>query len=127
MTPTFDIDRAVLALVAADRDPKTVPWVPHAKFPGVALRAVMTGAETGGRFSLHQVRIDAGCVIDTHTHPDNWETHQVLAGEGTLTLAGRETPYRRGISAAVPQGVPHRVAAGGGPLYLLATFIPALA
>ena len=127
MNTAFDIDRSHVALAARDRAHNIANWVPHPKFPGVALRAVALSAETGGTFSQHQVRIDPGRVIADHTHPDHWESHLVLSGDGVAEIAGRRTDYVPGTVGVMPKGVEHRVGAGAETLYIQATFVPALA
>ncbi len=34
----------------------------------------------------HLVRIEAGCEIREHTHPDNVELHEVVSGQGNALL-----------------------------------------
>ena len=76
--------------------------IPHPKFAGVFLRHLVTGHETGGRMSLHHVRIDPGCSIGNHTHAGQVEIHDVISGEGTCTLAGKEIRYVPGIMGIMP-------------------------
>ncbi len=102
------------------------PWNPHPKFAGVALRHLVTGMDTGGRMSLHHVRIEPGCSIGDHAHEAQVESHDVLAGEGTCTLEGTKIPYIRGIVGIMPAEQVHRVDAGEQGLLLLATFSPPL-
>lgn len=105
---------------------ETLAWNPSPAFPGVALRHLITGADSNGRFSLHQVRLDPGAEIGEHTHPGNWELHQVIHGSGTLVRADGETAYRPGSAAALPENEPHAVRAGADGLGLLAVFVPPL-
>jgi len=127
--PTHPVPLALSRVALADRDhtPASGDWRPHPKFPGVAMRQLAGGPDTGGAYSLHQVRIDPGCAIETHIHPDNDESHLVLSGHGTCAIAGRETAYDPGVCGVLPKGVEHRVGAGTETLYILATFVPALA
>jgi quercetin dioxygenase-like cupin family protein len=103
-----------------------LPWNPHPKFAGVSLRHLVKGADTGGRISLHHVRIDPDCAIGDHTHTGMVEIHDVIAGSGTCTLEGSVIPYRPGIMGIMPSDRVHRVEAGDGGLLLLATFSPPL-
>ncbi|MEI7856356.1 MAG: cupin domain-containing protein [Methanomicrobiales archaeon] len=105
---------------------ESLPWNPHPKFAGVSLRHLVTGKATGGRLSLHHVRIDPGCAIGDHTHAGQVEIHDVLAGSGTCTLEGRVIPYAPGIVGVMPADQVHRVEAGSAGLLLLATFSPPL-
>lgn len=101
-------------------------WSPHPVFPGVAMKHLVTGGDTGGTLSAHLVRIDPAREIGVHAHGENWETHQVLAGDGTCELEGETLQYQPGAAAVMPRSVTHRVIAGERTLLLLATFAPAL-
>jgi quercetin dioxygenase-like cupin family protein len=105
---------------------ESLPWNPHPKFAGVSLRHLVTGKDTGGRLSLHHVRVDPGCAIGDHAHAGQVEIHDVLAGRGTCTLAGRVIPYTPGVVGVMPADQVHRVDAGKDGLLLLATFSPPL-
>jgi quercetin dioxygenase-like cupin family protein len=107
--------------IAAD-----LPWNPHPKFAGVFVKHLVTGSETGGRISLHHVRIYPGSSIGDHAHAGQVEIHDVLSGEGTCTLAGREIPYTSGVMGIMPEDAVHRIDAGERGLLLLATFSPPL-
>lgn len=116
------------AVVANGRTALTAsqPWNPHPKFAGVSLKHLVTGTDTGGRLSLHHVRIDPGCAIGDHTHAGQVEIHDVIAGNGTCTLEGGVIPYHPGIMGIMPADKVHRIEAGDGGLLLLATFSPPL-
>ncbi|SBW11086.1 Cupin 2 conserved barrel domain protein (fragment) [uncultured Alphaproteobacteria bacterium] len=106
--------------------PAAAAWQPHPRFPGVAMRLLLGGTATGGAFSQHEVRVDAGREIGLHTHPGAWESHVVLTGRGRVEIAGEVRDYAPGTTAAMPPDVLHRVCADGEALYILATFVPAL-
>jgi len=101
-------------------------FVPHAKYHGVALKHLVTGQSTGARVSVHLVRVEPGCVLDTHTHPGQVEIHQVIDGSGDCQIGDDSLAYQPGVVGIVPAGVPHRVVAGENGLVMLATFSPAL-
>jgi quercetin dioxygenase-like cupin family protein len=103
-----------------------LPWNKHASCPGVFLKHLITGEATNGQFSCHLVRVQAGCEISEHTHPKNWELHEVVAGQGRGFLAGKEQAYQPGNTIVIPMGEKHRVVADGEDLYLWAKFVPAL-
>jgi len=103
-----------------------IPWSPHAKFPGVALKHLVTAAETEGRMSCHLVRIDPGCAIGDHVHETQYELHEVIEGAGQAQVADKTIAYVPGVQVMVPEKVNHRIDAGEAPLYLLAKFVPAL-
>jgi quercetin dioxygenase-like cupin family protein len=104
----------------------TLAWNSHAKFAGVSLRHLVTGKDTPGRLSLHHVRIDPGCSIGDHTHAGMVEIHDVLSGDGTCVLEGKEKRYLPGMMGVMPADRIHRITAGQEGLLLLATFSPAL-
>jgi len=120
----FSISR--IALATAERAPEAAAWTPHPKFPGVSLRTLVAGADTGGAYSQHAVRIDPGCAIGEHIHPGQWESHLVLAGGGAAEIAGRQAAYAPGVLGVMPADTPHSVGAGAETLYILATFVPAM-
>jgi len=105
---------------------ESLPWNPHPKFAGVFLRHLVTGKDTGGRMSLHHVRIDPGCAIGDHAHAGQVEIHDVLTGAGICMLEGRLLTYTPGIVGVMPAEQVHRVDAGDKGLLLLATFSPPL-
>lgn len=112
------------AAEAARMDEKE--WNPHPAFKGVALRHLLCGAETGGTMSLHQVRVDPGCVIGSHVHEYSWELHQVVGGGGECIACEERIAYAPGVQAALPSAVAHEVRAGEEGLMLIATFSPPL-
>jgi quercetin dioxygenase-like cupin family protein len=105
---------------------ESIAWNPHAKFPGVALKHLVTGSDTGGRMSIHHVRINPGCEIGDHTHAGMVEVHDVLAGDGTCTVKGNNIRYVPGVIGVMPADTVHRIVAGDRGLLLLATFSPPL-
>jgi quercetin dioxygenase-like cupin family protein len=110
----------------SNQDAGSLPWNSHPKFAGVALKHLVTGKDTGGRISLHHVRVDPGCAIGDHIHAGQVEIHDVICGEGTCTVAGKEIRYVSGIMGIMPADTLHRVDAGAEGLLLLATFSPPL-
>jgi quercetin dioxygenase-like cupin family protein len=112
--------------IDSDRRAGALPWNPHQKFAGVALKHLVTGKDTGGRLSLHHVRVDPGCAIDDHAHAGQVEIHDVVAGEGICSVAGKEIRYVPGVMGIMPADTMHRVVAGEEGLLLLATFSPPL-
>ncbi|NMC31157.1 MAG: cupin domain-containing protein [Veillonellaceae bacterium] len=103
-----------------------LPWHDHPAFPGVALRHLITGMQTDGKFSSHLVRVKSGCEIGNHIHEGKWELHEVVCGQGTCRIESAEIPYSKGVTAVIPADLPHSVQAAETDLYLLAKFIPAL-
>lgn len=61
-----------------------------------------------------------------HAHAGMDKVYQVVEGEGTFLLAGRELPARAGSLLVAPEGVPHGVRNDGpGRLLILAILAPA--
>jgi quercetin dioxygenase-like cupin family protein len=105
---------------------ETMPWNAHPKFDGVFLRHLVTGNDSGGRISLHHVRIYPGCSIGDHAHSGQVEIHDVLDGEGVCRLEEREIRYVPGVVGIMPADRVHRIDAGERGMLLLATFCPPL-
>ena len=101
-------------------------FVPHAKFKGVSLKHLVKGAMTGGLISSHLVRVEPGCVLDTHIHENNLEIHEVIAGSGKAMVGDKEVDYLPGVIGVLPAGMSHRIVAGEEGIYILAKFTPAL-
>ncbi|NDV26412.1 cupin domain-containing protein [Desulfovibrio sp. JC010] len=101
-------------------------WNPHPAFKGVHLKHLVTGETTEGQLSCHIVRIDPGCTLERHIHENQWEMHEIIAGNGEAALAEAKTTYHPGKSAIIPKGEEHSVKAGTEGLTLLAKFFPAL-
>jgi quercetin dioxygenase-like cupin family protein len=127
METTTLVGAGHLARPEAETDLNTLPWHAHPRFAGVALRHLVTGAETGGALSAHLVRIEAGCCLESHVHEASLELHEVVRGAGNCDLSGRLVAYAPGVCGLIPAGTRHAVqAAAEGDLYILAKFVPAL-
>ncbi len=105
---------------------EAINWVAHPSFEGVYLKHLIRGADTEGQLSCHMVKIDPGCTLETHTHAEQWELHEVIGGEGLGMLAEKALSYKAGQITVIPCGTPHAVTAGDQGLVLLAKFFPAL-
>lgn len=110
---------------------KTIPfhdivWNRHPDFDGVEVKNIVSGNETGGKFSYHLVRIAPEKTIGNHIHTLQVETHEVISGTGRCVNNGRELAYETGVISIFPTGAPHEVSAGPHGLCLFAKFIPAL-
>lgn len=106
-----------------------VPWSATG-FEGVALKHIVTGAQTGGQFSFHLVRIAPDKCIGRHVHATQLETHEVVGGSGQCTTyapdGARTLDYATGTVAFFASGLAHEVVAGTDGLCLFAKFFPAL-
>ncbi|WP_310604157.1 cupin [Anaerosporobacter sp.] len=103
-----------------------IPWSKHATFDGVELKHLITAKQSGGQFSYHLVRIAPNMKIGNHTHMEQLETHEVIAGSGICINDNTELNYEAGVISILPKAIPHEVKAGMEGLYLFAKFIPAL-
>lgn len=121
-----DIAKGTIALISGDEAISQLAWNEHPKFRGVFLKHIITGSVSEGRLSCHLVSINPSCALETHIHENQWELHQVVAGDGHCLLSGRRIPYNPGCLTLIPQSATHRVEAGEKGLMLLATFFPAL-
>lgn len=77
--------------------------------------------------SLHLVRVEPHCCLETHEHSKNLEIHKVIGGNGSVIIGDSSAEYCVGSVGVIPMGVSHKVTAGENGLYILATFSPALA
>ncbi|MBP2643797.1 MAG: cupin [Firmicutes bacterium] len=105
---------------------KDLMWHEHPLFKGVALKHLITGKNTEGKFSSHLVRVKSGCEIGKHVHNGKWELHEVIEGHGKCIIGNKEIDYYEGITTVIPSDIAHIVKAGEDDLYILAKFIPAL-
>lgn len=101
-------------------------WTDHASFAGVRLCRLVTGAESGGRFTTLLVSIAPHAGMLPHRHEAEVEQHLVLNGEGHLELDGQAQHYQPGSLMVIPQGAEHSVIAGESGIVILALFSPAL-
>jgi hypothetical protein len=49
-----------ITLPSARLEAAALPWQPHPAFPGVHMKHLVLGADTGGALSCHLVRVAAG-------------------------------------------------------------------
>lgn len=101
------------------------PWKAHPKFPGVSMKALVDAQSSNGRLSQYLVRVEAGCALETHSHPTQCELHLVIRGDAKASLGTSELEYFPGMLATIQAGCPHSVRAGEEGVTLLATFSPA--
>ena len=101
-------------------------WNLHPAFKGVALKHLITGANTNNHYSSHLVKIEPGCEIGLHNHPGKIEMHEVISGKGYGYVEDTEILYVTGIVSYIEADKDHLVKAGDEGLFLLAKFFPAL-
>ncbi|MFH1035214.1 MAG: cupin domain-containing protein [Pseudomonadota bacterium] len=120
------LEQGKMILPGQTLDVAQTPWNPHPAFKGVFLKHLLKGADSGGLFSCHLVRVDPGQEIGTHLHEGRYELHEVVAGRGVCQTMGQELEYIPGVSALMPPDVDHRIIAGDEGLWIMAKFMPAL-
>jgi mannose-6-phosphate isomerase-like protein (cupin superfamily) len=85
---------------------------------------IVTGGE-GGVANVHVITVSQGGL---HFHRQYDEVYYVLAGTGTMMIAGSEYPLRPGAVVVIPAGVPHELcAAATGPLEFVIFGTPPMA
>lgn len=105
---------------------ESMKWNEHKTFKGVYLKHLLTGSDTGGVFSAHFVKIEAGHEIGLHTHKESDELHEVVDGKGSCLIGETTADYSCGVISLIPKSIPHRVRAGKEGLFIFAKFIPPL-
>jgi quercetin dioxygenase-like cupin family protein len=103
-----------------------ISYTPHKAFKGVYLMHLVRGDMTDTCISSHLVKVDPFCSLDTHTHSEQLEIHEIIQGFGECQIADKQLQYVPGTVTVIPQNTPHKVTAGENGLYILATFSPAL-
>ncbi|MDL2215688.1 cupin [Ruminococcaceae bacterium OttesenSCG-928-N02] len=127
MNVKTEFETGMLITATGQKNAKETAYIPHASFQGVSLKLLTGAQDTDGAVSVHLVRVEPHCCLETHTHPQNLEIHKVVAGSGVAEIGTCTGPYHAGALGVIPMGVPHKVTAGADGLYILATFSPALA
>lgn len=107
-------------------DVASLEWNEHASFKGVYLKHLVKSEATGGKFSCHLIKINAGREIGDHVHEGKWELHETIAGVGAGVVNGKEIRYEPGVISIIPEGTMHKVVSGTEDMYLLAKFVPPL-
>ena len=109
-----------------DTDAAEKPWCPHPAYKGVFLKDIVTGKETGGKFSYHLVKVSKDREVMDHDHKTQWEWNLIISGNGVFVIGDKEVTIAPGQTYVTPPGIHHIVSAGEEDLMLLAIFVPAL-
>lgn len=120
------IENGVIATLENEINASDLEWNEHSSFKGVYLKHLIKGEATNNMFSSHLIKIKAGYEIGDHIHKDKWELHEPIMGNGKGFLGEKEIDYKLGVSVVIPEGIKHKVVAGGEDFYLLAKFVPPL-
>jgi quercetin dioxygenase-like cupin family protein len=110
-----------LTVASADTDPD----VSHIGLVGDTYTILVTGEETGGRYTLIDMHVPRGGGPAPHRH-DFEEMFHVLEGEIEATFRGETTVVRAGETVNVPSNAPHSFTnASAEPARLLCVCAPA--
>lgn len=86
----------------------------------------VTGAETGGAFSLNEGSIPPGVVVPPHRHRDADESFYILDGEATFRAGEQPVVVTAGAFIFIPRGTVRSIAvSNAAPLRLLSMYLPA--
>ncbi len=119
-------EKGKLVLPEGEKNFADLPWNPHKKFEGVELKHIVTSEDTGGAYSYHLIRVAPGKSIGEHSHHNQVETHEVIAGKGTCINGGAEYEYEPGCVTIFRADTVHQVIAGDEGVMVFAKFFPAL-
>jgi len=120
------IENGIVYYLDRSENISDIDWTKHAKYNGVSLKHIVRGADTKGLFSSHLVKIEPGCCLELHSHENEYELHEVIAGQGVCFFNKETVDYQQGRMLVIPAGENHSVQAGENGLILLAKFFPAL-
>lgn len=119
-------EQGVVVFPGAETESDAKPWYPLPGCKGVFLKDLVTGKETGGKFSYHLVRVWKDSEVADHDHETQWEWNLVISGKGTFVIGNKEVAIAAGQTFVTPPKNHHTVSAGHEDLSLLALFVPAL-
>lgn len=90
--------------------------IPELSNPGVVSRQLLNpDSAPDARFTVTEVRLEAGASQPRHTHGGSEQVWYAVRGTGTLLLGdGRETPFRAGDVVRFAPGEVHGLFNGGG-------------
>jgi mannose-6-phosphate isomerase-like protein (cupin superfamily) len=78
-------------------------------FLGVAIKILLSSADTGGQFSLIEGLMPPGGDGGLHIHTNEDETMHLLEGTLEVTIGSRDFTLAPGETYFAPRGVPHRL------------------
>jgi quercetin dioxygenase-like cupin family protein len=102
-TPSLPPDDPTRQLTLARAD---VPALPHIGIAGDTYTILVTGRDTGGRYTLIDMFVPPGGGPGPHRH-DFEEMFTVLEGEIALTFRGATSVARAGDTVNIPANAPH--------------------
>lgn len=97
----------------------------HERGGGQVSHLLLAAGEFGSRnLAVTWVECAPGSQQDLHAHPDSEQAYVIVAGRGTMIVAGEEREVERGAMIFIPPRT-HAIRAGSGPLvYVSATSPP---
>ena len=105
--------------------PEDDQGLPHIGLVGDTYTILVTGEDTGGKYTLIDMHVPPGGGPPPHRH-DFEEMFTVLVGEVRVTFRGETLTARAGETINVPANAPHAVTnAGNTPSRLLCMCAPA--
>ncbi|MFA4876376.1 MAG: cupin domain-containing protein [Methanoregula sp.] len=119
-------EQGAVIFPGAETEANAKPWYQHPDWKGVFLKDLVTGKESGGRFSYHLVRVWKDCEVMNHDHETQWELNLVISGKGVFIIGDKEVAIAPGQTFVTPPKNHHTVSAGQDDLSMLALFVPAL-
>lgn len=120
-------EQGVVFFPGTETEANAKPWYSLPGCEGVFLKDLVTGKETGGKFSYHLVRVWKDSEVADHDHDTQWEWNLVISGNGVFIIGDKEVTIAPGQTFVTPPKNHHTVSAGHEDLSLLALFVPALA
>jgi mannose-6-phosphate isomerase-like protein (cupin superfamily) len=78
-------------------------------FLGVAMKILLSSADTGGRFSLIEGLMPPGGDGGLHVHANEDESMHLVEGTLNVTIGERQFTLAPGETYFAPRGVPHRL------------------
>ena len=107
-------------------DISKINWKKHPKFPGVFMKSLIFGKNTGNKLSAIIVKIEPQHEIGNHIHEGKAELHEIICGEGIAIIGNKKVNYKPGVISFIPGDVPHCIKAEEKEMILFAKFTPAL-
>ncbi len=92
---------------------------------GDTYTTLLSGAHTGGAFTLCEATVPANAGPPPHIHHDADETFFMLEGRLTFRVGSQSVDASPGTAVFVPRGVIHSFANGGDPARMLFLYAPA--
>ena len=92
---------------------------------GTTIRLIATGAETGGRYTVHEQVTPAGWGPPRHIHSREDEIFYILEGSYEVHCGDERRTVSVGACAILPRGVPHGFRnTGMAPARLISVITP---